>query len=256
MRCAISSKLNYRSALLMSMLNSSVEVIASLFLWRSLFAEQSMISGYSWNDMIVYVLIAFVMNATLGYSTESSISEQVLDGSISMDLIKPINFQSRCLFQTMGAAVVEGIIVLLGASIAAMLLCNISGYLIPLRCMLLLLSLIMAFFIKFGVSYIVGLCCFYTSNGFGILYLRQVITDVFSGTLLPISFYPAWFQKIAGVLPFQSIVYTPTQLFLGRMTSQETIKVLLLQLFWIIILWVFGHFFFRFAIRKITIQGG
>lgn len=255
-KCAISAKINYRIALLMGIANSSVEIIASLFLWQALFAEQSMISGYTWSDMIVYILIAFVLNATLGYTTEKDIAEQVLNGSISMDLIKPINYQSRCLFQTMGSSLVEGIIAIVIASLAALVLCDIGGYLIPVRCLLLIVSLLMAFLIKFEISYIGGLCCFFTSNGYGVLYLRQVITDIFSGALLPISFYPLWFQKLAGVLPFQSIVYTPTQVFLGRLTQGETIHVLVLQLAWIVVLWIFGHFFFRFAIRKVTIQGG
>lgn len=68
--------------------------------------------------------------------------------------------------------------------------------------------------------------------------------------------YPLWFQRLAGVLPFQASVYLPTQIFLGRIDGYEIVRVLVLQIIWGVALWVFGKLFFRFAVRKITIQGG
>lgn len=254
--CAISAKLNYRGALLMNIVNSSVSLVASLFLWNVLFREQSVISGYTKDDMIVYLLIVFLMQATLGNATEWEIAGSVLDGSIIMDLVKPISFQTRCFFQTLGSSVTEGTIAALVSGTAAICLGSLEKYAEPRRCILLLASLLLAFSVKFCISYLAGLCCFFTSNGYGVIYMRQVITDIFSGALLPLSFYPQWFQKTANVLPFQSIMYTPTQIFLGRIEGAEAVNLLLLQLVWVIVLWVFGHFFFRFAIRKVTIQGG
>ena len=255
-RCAISAKLNYRSKLISGLLISGMEVIASIFLWRTLFREQSVINGYTWNDMIIYCMVVFVMNATLAYTTESDISKSVLDGSIAMDLIKPISYQSRSFFTTVGSSMIEAVTAVVFAGTAMVLLCDVRGIVTLSGCWLLLVSWILGFIVKFCISYIAGLCCFFTSNGFGIIYMRQVITDVFSGALLPLSFYPLWFQKAAGVLPFQAVVYTPTQIFLGRIQGSEVAHAFLLQAFWAVALWIFGHFFFQFAVKKITIQGG
>lgn len=256
MKCAISARLNYRLQLLTSLLVTSVEVFASIFLWRTLFQEQAVISGYNWNDMIIYCMLSFILNAMLGYSTERNISRSVLDGSISMDLIKPISYQSRCLFQSLGSAIVDGAVAIFFGVLIMVLLCDVGSVLTISGLLLFLVSMILSFLVKFCVAYIAGLCCFFTSNGFGIIYMRQVITDVFSGALLPLSFYPLWFQKTASVLPFQSIIYTPTQIFLGRMGGQEALQVILLQVLWVVLLWIFAHYFFRFAVKKITIQGG
>ncbi len=254
--CTISTRLNYRGALLMNIVNASVSLVASLFLWNVLFQEQSVISGYTRDDMIVYLMIVFLMQSILGNGTEWEIAGSVLEGSIIMDLIKPISFQSRCLFQTIGSAAAEGAVAAFVTGTAAVCLCDLGKYLAPERFFLFAVSILMAFFVKFCISYLAGLCCFFTSNGYGVIYMRQVITDIFSGALLPLSFYPEWFEKIAKVLPFQSIMYTPTQIFLGRTEGAQAVNMLLLQLVWVIVLWVFGYFFFRFAIRRVTIQGG
>jgi ABC-2 type transport system permease protein len=124
------------------------------------------------------------------------------------------------------------------------------------RVILLIVGFILAFVLKFCISYIAGLSCFYTSNGYGVIFLRQTITDIFSGAMLPLSFYPKWFQNIAGVLPFQASVYTPTQLFLGRLAGVEAAWAVLQQAAWIIILWIMGNILFHYSVKKITIHGG
>lgn len=98
--------------------------------------------------------------------------------------------------------------------------------------------------------------CFYTQDGFGVVYLRQVVTDVFSGAMLPLSFFPGWFQSLADVLPFQASVYLPTQIFLGRIEGAGVVRTLVLQAVWVVVMWVISGLLFRFAARKITIQGG
>ena len=74
--------------------------------------------------------------------------------------------------------------------------------------------------------------------------------------MLPLSFYPLWFQKLSTVLPFQASVYLPTQIFLGRISGREAVHTLLLQVVWVVILWFLAKILFRFAVRKVTIQGG
>ena len=242
--------------MILDIAKSFVELIATIFLWKTLFQEQAAIDSYTWDDMIIYTMIAFFMKASMSWGTESKISSSVLDGSIIMELVKPISYQVRCFFETMGSCIIEGSVAFVAAVVSMVCLCDICAYLIPERCLLLIISLILAFLIRFCITYLVGLTTFYTTNGVGIMYLRQVITDIFSGALLPISFYPIWFQKFADLLPFQSIVYLPTQLFLGRVRGQEAVQILLVQCVWVLVIWMLGHLFFKFAIRKITIQGG
>ena len=255
-RCAISEKINYRSRLLMNLAQSGIEAAATFFLWKTLFNEQSVINGYTWNNMVFYIMIAFIMNATLGYGTESNISDKVLSGSIAMDLAKPLNFQHMCFAETIGSSLVEGILAIIAGGGIALLLGDITQVFALSYFGLFFISFVLAFTIKFLISYFAGLCCFFTSNGYGVIYLRQVITDVFSGALLPLSFYPLWFRRLSNVLPFQSIVYLPTQIFLGRIAVGTAWRLLGVQLLWVVFLWWFDRMFFHLAVRKITIQGG
>ena len=256
-RCAVSRKLAYRAGLYTSILSASISLIVSLFLWSVLFRGQSVIGGYGFREMITYLAVVFVCNATLGNTTERNISNRVLDGSIASDLIKPLKFLDMCLFEAMGGAFVDFLVAALSGAVIILLVGGgLPGGAGLVSALLFAVSFIMAFSLKFYISFIAGLTCFYTSNGYGVLYLRQTITDIFSGAMLPLTFYPVWFQGVAGVLPFQAAVYTPVQIFLGRLTGIDALWALVFQFFWIIATMLFGTFFFTRAVRKITVHGG
>lgn len=255
-KCSMEMRMAYRMGFLFNWLSSLVGLLVSIFLWKILFQVQSIVQGYDWNQMILYALIVAFLNATLSMGTEMNMSQKILDGSIASDLTKPVDIQHMSFFQAIGESLVEGVISLAVVFVLAVVLTDLTGYLRPSKLLLFTVSLVLAFLLKFCLAYLGGLLCFFTSNGYGVVYLRQVITDVFSGAMLPLSFYPLWFQKVSSVLPFQASVYLPTQIFLGRVEGKELAVTLFLQTFWVVALWIGAKFCFQLAVKKITIQGG
>ena len=80
--------------------------------------------------------------------------------------------------------------------------------------------------------------------------------ELFSGLLLPISFFPHFFQSVLAVLPFQYISYIPVLLYLGKINGLGMLKVLSVQVFWVFALLALGDGMWRWSSRRITIQGG
>jgi ABC-2 type transport system permease protein len=255
-RCAVKRKLAYRGAVLTGWLSGAVGLIVSLFVWRLLFKEHNHIAGYDWNQMVLYALIAAFLRSILSYSSERQLSLKVLTGSIATDLIKPVDFQKMCFYESSGSALVEGTVSLIIVSVLAVFLTDPLSYLIFPRILFFFISVLLAYSLTFILAYLGGLMCFYTSNGYGVVYLRQIITDVFSGALLPLAFFPKNFQTLASYLPFQSTLDTPTQIFLGRVEGMDVIRLLAIQLFWVILLWFAAKAVFRKAVKVLTIQGG
>ena len=255
-KCSIKMRLSYPTGFLFNWLANLIKLLLSIFLWKALFQKQTIIQNYDQNQIVIYLLILTFLNTTLSLSTELNLSEKILNGSIANDLTKPVDIQYMSFFQALGESIIEGGMSLITITLLATLLTDITKYLKPMQLILFIFSVILAFFLKFCLVYLGGLLCFFTSNGFGVIYIRQIITDIFSGALLPLSFYPMWFQRISYFLPFQASVYFPTQIFLQRITGINLLTTLLIQLFWVIILWVFTNFCFQLAIQKITIHGG
>lgn len=77
-----------------------------------------------------------------------------------------------------------------------------------------------------------------------------------SGSLVPLAFFPPVLQNVLKVLPFSSLLYTPVMLYLGKYSMQQTISVLLLQIFWLIFFIFLAKIIWHFAIKHLSIQGG
>jgi ABC-2 type transport system permease protein len=118
-------------------------------------------------------------------------------------------------------------------------------------------SLILAFLISFCFDYFVGLSTFYTESIWGISITKEIILTVFSGALLPLQFFPDAVQKILLALPFQAIYHTPLMMVTRPNQGWETFgPMMIVQIFWVIALFLLTRLFYNQAIKVLRISGG
>ena len=90
----------------------------------------------------------------------------------------------------------------------------------------------------------------------GLSQIMQAIVNLLSGMLIPIAFFPEWAQAIINLLPFSSSIYTPTMIYLGKITGADIIIALGLQIFWVIVLMIISKIMWKALIKNLTILGG
>lgn len=254
-KTSMQQTLAYRSNFIMSIMVTVLLFISSFFLWRSVFVGKDMVSIYSWESMKGYLLVAFICNTLLSWYSESSISRKILDGSVAMDLIKPYNFYFARLSETIGSSIFEALVI----AIASLVLIVTLQMPLPKNLMTwicFLLSILFALIIKFGIVYLFSMLIFLTSSYMGIQWARAAITNLLSGGLVPLAFFPDWCQAIFAYMPFQYIVSFPASIFLNQTNLSQIGNHFLQELLWIILLFIMGKALFAFSIRKVTINGG
>jgi ABC-2 type transport system permease protein len=193
----------------------------------------------------------------LSWYSEGKVSSRIRDGSVAMDLLKPYDFQKAQLAGSLGGSITE---IAVSAAFCVVLLPLFGGVSLPpdpLHGACFLISLAFSYVIKFGIVYIFGLLCFYTTSSLGIRWARGALTDLFSGALIPITFFPGPMLALSRVLPFQGVVFIPVSIYTGTIGSPvDILRSLAFQAVWAVALWVLGKLFWRAAIRQVTILGG
>jgi ABC-2 type transport system permease protein len=121
---------------------------------------------------------------------------------------------------------------------------------------LYLISTLLGILINFYFSYSFGLLSFKVTNMWGMSQIMDAIVRLLSGALIPISFFPGVIQKIIFILPFSSLIYTPTMIYLGKLTGLEVVKALSLQIVWIIVLAAIAKLLWKTMVKQLTILGG
>jgi len=246
----------YRFNFLINALSGIIFVTSLYYVWKAIFGERDELNGLTWEGMQSYLLVVFISNMLLSWYTESGIARRVLDGSVSMDLLKPLDFQKARLFETLGNSIVEGGMSVLFAVIWAFLF---TGAQLPPDAasgLFFLASLILSVFIKFNIIYLAGLVCFYTTSHLGVLWARTAITNLFSGALVPLALFPDWLGTMARLLPFQGIIAIPAAFYMGQLDGAAALEAIGIQLFWVVVLWFAGKAFWRWSVRQVTIHGG
>jgi ABC-2 type transport system permease protein len=96
----------------------------------------------------------------------------------------------------------------------------------------------------------------FTIDGRGAQALTSSVVNLFSGALVPLPFFPGWFQRIADVLPFRGLMDVPFRLYLGHLPADALWEMLAHQLGWTAGLIVLGRVLLGAAMRRMVVQGG
>jgi ABC-2 type transport system permease protein len=253
---AIQTALAYRVVLFVSLLTGLIQVVVLYYIWSVVYVGRQELLGFTRSDIVTYIFVGYVARSLYSFYTETQISARIRDGSVAMDLIKPLNFQLARFFESLGGVAIEGIV--LGAFVLAIGfgVFRIAPPVSAVAGAAFAVSLALSVLVNFTLSYLVGLLSFWTTSVHGFVNSKRFIADFFSGGLIPITFFPLWLRGIAEFLPFQAIVHLPVSIYLGRATGAGVAAALGVQAVWVAILWAAGHLLWTAACRRITIYGG
>ncbi|HEV2423438.1 MAG TPA: ABC-2 family transporter protein [Terriglobia bacterium] len=256
MRVGFVNTLAYRLRYYTGIVTYFIYVAVYYFIWKAIFEHGQKIEGFDFSQILTYIAVGWIIRSFYFNNIDQDMAQQVLEGKLAMDLIKPVNVQSMYVAQAFGEAVFR--LALLTAPTALVLL-----VVYPLRrpagwdsFLGFFLSVVLSFFIVAGINFAVGTLAIRLQSILGLLRAKYFLLELFSGLLLPISFFPHAAQRVLAVLPFEYISYVPVLLYLGKLRGLAMARALGIQLFWVAALMLLGHAMWTWSTRKITIQGG
>jgi len=251
--------LSYRANAVIFILGEATMLAVTYYLWKAIYGSStnSVINGFSLNEMIIYILVSFITSLVISADILSDIYREVKDGSIAINLIRPISYEKRMIFQGLGNIMYNFVVIfVMSFIIITILYYKYAGSLNLFNIILYFVSMILGMLINLYYSYAFGLISFKITNMWGLSQIMRAISQLLSGTLIPIVFFPKAIQWIFNFLPFSSMVYTPTMIYLGKLTGFELIKAIGIQVIWLGILLVTARVMWKTLIKRLTILGG
>jgi ABC-2 type transport system permease protein len=248
--------LAYRGSVILDACMSAVWALVLFSLWRALFAARGAMNGFSWDQMMTYLVLATGLQGLYSHTTEQRMIKPIRTGDVAVELTRPTDYLYSQFSQALGAALLE---LASALALAAVLVVSWGGIGPPATLaagVLFVLSAGLGYVVKFLIGYLTGLICFYTLHASGLLWTRAAVTSLFSGSLVPLSFLPETFQAVARFAPFQSIVHVPASIYLGRLDGVELYRGLATQLFWILVLGWLAKRLWLPSMRRLVLQGG
>jgi ABC-2 type transport system permease protein len=246
----------YPISLFFMLIGNLLYVVVSYFLWKHIFEGREVLNGMTFNEVFVYLTLASSILILFKTYTDWFIARQVLDGNITQDLIKPVDYQGLVMARTVGGILFNAIIITIPTLFVLLVVFRAT---IPLGINLLFLvpSAAFAFLISFCIDYAIGLMAFYTQSVWGINIMKDVIVSVLSGALIPLAFFPENIQRILEVLPFRAIYGIPLQIATSTsLQFVDYVKLVGIQLFWVVLFLVFSRWVFKRVTGVLMVNGG
>ena len=256
----------YKAGIFAWLIITILQLSCIIFLWVAVYsnATTDVINGFTFKQMIVYFVFTNIFEFTcLGSQTLHDINTEIKDGTIAISFIKPISYRLRFLFRCMGGCASRVILMGIPGFTIAYIIFVKMGYIkigsVPvflIHIVLFLISMVLAAAIYDTVDYICGVCCFYTTAAFGLNQAKEVAVNFLSGVLIPLSFFPGNFGKIAEILPFAGLSQNPIYILTQTADIKTSVFFIVKSVVWFVILGILAKGLFYHASKKITVQGG
>lgn len=249
--------LAYRARYYIGIVTYLIYIAVYYAIWRAVYAHSaSGIDGFNLQEMVTYVAVGWVVRSFMFNNLDREVEQKVIDGSLSLDLLKPVDFQGMQFSRAFGEGLFRLVLFAFPTALVAFPLFDVSMPASGAHAAAFAASALLGAFIMTSVNFIVGSLAIPLHNIEGIAYAKQNLIIFLSGLLLPFDMLPAGLAAVLKVLPFAGISYLPLKIYLGQYTGTEIWQALALQTFWAVALLAGSRVLFSFFMRKVVIQGG
>jgi ABC-2 type transport system permease protein len=245
-------RVNYYSGIIIYAIN----IGAYYFLWEAIYGVQKELGGFTLAQMTTYVAVSWMARAFYFNNLDREIANEIRDGSVAIQFIRPYNYLFVKLMQGFGEGIFRLFLFMVPGLAIVCLIFPVKLPTDPSVWLLYFVMLIFSFLINTQINMLVGLFAFFVENNEGMLRMKRVLVDLFSGVVVPISFFPGWLAVTMKWLPFQAITYLPSSVFTGRTTGHDVWLVLGVQLLWFLVLIIPISLVWRQARSRLFVQGG
>jgi ABC-2 type transport system permease protein len=227
------------------------------FIWYALYKGKGPVENVSLHVMLSYILISQALQGIHSAGTPLwEIQQRVRTGDIAMEMLKPYDYPLRMLFSDLGSMAFYLITAVLPLYTVIFLLMK---PLLPAsfgQGILFIVSAVLGYLIRYSIELTFGLFTFWLVETGGVEDIFYFSISLFSGSVIPLWFFPDWLEKVAGYLPFQGIYFVPNAIFVGQLGGQALLWTLVTQVIWLLVCYGLLRFVWSKAALKIVVQGG
>lgn len=238
----------------MLILVSRLGVLLALY-WYVFEINNGVING------MTFIVVAWSMFFYFSFSNfnlrriSRLIMADVQSGSVEVFLCKPISYLSYKIWWTFGLGFYNFIFIgFLGFIILVLAIGVPISMTIGLFIPTLILELILATILTFIIYSIVGLLAFWIEDVNPVFWINDKLIMILGGSYLPVALFPDYLYKIAIYSPFGASMFISHIVY--DSWKVDWLKLMGIQVFWIITLGIFLIWLFKKARGKVFVNGG
>ncbi len=255
-RKAFQKKMQYRVANLAGLFTNFFFAAVRIFVFTAFYEAQTEPQPLNLNEVVTYVCLTQAFLMVMPLWSRPEITETIKDGSVALQLVKPVDFHGYWLADEVGKAIYYVMMRAVPTFALSKILFNMWIPLEPTIIASFVVSMGLAIAMTAAMNIAVFATVFWTLDATGIQGFTAAIVLFFSGFLVPIALWPEWLQQVAGWMPFEGLVHLPFSIYLGKLTGSAVWVAFGKQLFWVLVFIGLGRLILYRGFSRLFVQGG
>lgn len=250
-------RMQYRVANLAGLTTNFFFLLVHIFVYTAFYAARPGPHPLTLKEIITYFVLCQVSLMLMPlWGTNSETTAAIKDGTVALQLTKPVDFQAYWFMDECGRA---GYFLLMRGCPTFLISTLFFDVAIPQQPVILIafaVSMVLSSFLGTAITITIFSSAFWTLDTTGISGISGSIIILFSGMLVPIALWPEGLGHIARWLPFEGLIDIPFSIYLGKMTGAEIWRALSKQLAWVLFFIACGRILLMRGFSRLVIQGG
>lgn len=259
MKTRILNDLQYRTAAISGIVTQLFFGFIQILMFYAFYREQPSAAPLEFRSTVSYIWLRQAFLAFFMTWYDHEILASIQSGTIAMDLCRPIHLYPAWFVRTFATRFARvtlrcGLILLVAFLIPAPF-----GLMPPVSfgaLVLFLVSMLLGSLVFTAMTMLIYVSAFHMVSTAGLVQVSSLLLDFLCGTLLPLPFFPQTLYRILTRLPFGAASDVPFRIYSGELTGSAMGSAIAFQLFWLILLTVFGFLWCQHSIRRTVIYGG
>lgn len=232
-----------------------LRLLIMYYFWNAVYENRGTIENMNLSMMLTYIVVAMLLQTYIG-GVGNDLAEQIKNGNIAVDLMRPYDLIFKLLSLDFGGKITSFVRETFPMLLIAIFFIKIATPHSISTLFLFVVSGLLGIGIGAMFDLIIGVLAFWTVNVWGLRVLKEGIITFFSGALIPISLFPDWLETLSNYMPFQSMIFVPVSIYSGMISGFDAYLAIVIQLVWLVGLYVIIRLAWAQAIKKVTVFGG
>lgn len=238
-RISLIQEFAYRMNFIMWRVRNVMGFFLIFFLWDSVFSDpQRVLFGYDRARILTYVFGILLIKSIVTSVRSIDIAGEISQGNLANYLIKPISYFKYWFTRDLASKLLNIFFAVFEIAFLYIILRPPFYFQIDfLYLSMFFISLALAIILFFLLMTLVNLFpLWYPEQSWGMPFLLLIFADLLGGGVFPLDILPSSFQQALNLSPFPYLIFTPIQIYLGKLDPLLSIKGILIAFLWVGIL--------------------
>ena len=256
--------LQYRAAAFAGFVTQLFWGAIRIMIFAAFYAVTSDEQPMSFAMVVSYVWLGQALLGILPWNIDGEIAEMIRSGSVSYELVRPIDLYSYWFCRTIALRTATTTLRSIPMFTVAILLLPAFGqgtWALQLppgwpAFLLFLVSIFCAVMLASALTMLMHIALIWTLSGEGLNRIMPALVTVLSGNIVPLPLFPDWLQPFLNFQPFRGLVDVPFRIYVGDISAVAALPEILQQGFWILLIVALGRRLLAKSMATMVVQGG